>query len=297
MDTSSETTHIIQPISTATGVSDASDVGDVSDVSDAVDESRRTVLTTFGFIGQFVAGVSTKMEAKQHIRDPMLIKIALYERLIDKTGPINFEPIVRHVEAFRTWIEQNFDACVTTDVLLLNDAYPNVVYSDTVFLPLREIFIFHHNAGDTAFVTMMWKHILNIALHLTKNVDIKTRLLEMCKRRGKDGEGDDDSSSFLDEALGTLEEEIKKMQTTDEKQIFKQMASNGSLDRLMDQMKTGFEEGNLDLPGIMKFVTKKMKASGGGGGDFDIASLMKLAGGLGGGGGGGGGKIGKGRRK
>lgn len=283
-------------------------------------DNRQLILHSFGLIGQFVSGVSAHLDAKHNLQDPVCIKVALYERLISKTGPINFAPIVKHVEAFKSWITNNYDACVKTDIQLLNDEYTNINYSDNVYIPINDILRSYQK--ETDFVTLIWKHILNIGFNITHDEELKNKLKELYSPDATT-EDAEEGGEYLDDVLDTMVSEIEKGMGSigehDQKKIFSEMAKNGTLDKFLDTLTTGFEEGKLDLPTIMRFAMKKIKTMGGGnkqnsdklnqlmagGGEgMSMGSLMSMLGAIGGGGGdkgakkgGGGGKRkNKGRR-
>jgi len=234
---------------------------------------RDESVTIFALIGDFVQQLSVYFDAKSHIHDDMnLIKLALYERLIEHTGPTNLSAIEKHLSAFKTWVVENKDACLNTDVSLI--VSPNITYSDNVYIPMKYLLTKLELAPEQSKI--MWKHILNVGFRVTKDIDIKTKLQQLVTQKSDSGsEGVEEH--LVEKTIGDIKRELESMDgITNAKDAVVHMAKNGTFERLIDNFASGMEKGNLDMGKMLNVVLQKtgnsnMDMSG-------LGSIMKMMG-------------------
>lgn len=236
----------------------------------------------FPLIGDFVQQLSTFFNAKEHIHDNQdLVKLALYERLIEHTGPTNSTAINKHLSAFTDWVNNNIDACRQASVLSLNPEFPNITYSDNVFIPINSLLyrIFGQKSNvDT--LMLMWKHILNIAFRLTKDEEIKTKLIELYNPNQSLVKADSENKEeeLINKTFNVIQSEFENMKDIkNPKEAISHMMNSGTFENLMETFVSGMENGNVDMNKLFNSVLKKTGTSG-----MDLSglnSIMKMVGG------------------
>ena len=229
--------------------------------------SREKSLTIFALFGDFVQQLSIYFDVKSNLKDELLIKLALYDRLIEKTGPTNIEPINKHLNAFNTWVNNNMDACINSDVLLLNDEYPNIVYSENVYIPLNNLLqkISKQQSSEKDVLTLMWKHILNIAFRLTSNEDLKTRLLFLYSQKSQENTTSSDSGrnsnreeQLIEQTIDDIKQELDSMgNVTNVKDAIVHMTKSGAFEKLLDNFTSNMDNKELNLGKMFNIVMQK----------------------------------------
>lgn len=230
--------------------------------------SREKSLTIFGLFGDFVQQLSIFFDVKSNLKDEMLIKLALYDRLIEKTGPTNIDPINKHLSAFSTWVNNNMNACVESNVLLLNADYPNVIYSENVYIPLNSLLqrISKHQSSEKDVLTLMWKHILNIAYKLTLNEELKNRLLFLYTQNAKEnnpvdsGRDANREEQLIEKTIDDIKHELDSMgdkNITNVKDAIVHMTKSGAFEKLLDNFTSNMDNNELNIGKMFNIVLQK----------------------------------------
>lgn len=238
-----------------------------------MDITRDQALVLFGLLGQFVESVSKYFDAKNKLDDPLLVKVALYERLVEKTGPTNLKAITKHITAFSEWVQANRDACISGDLSGMSSSLQSIVYSENVFLPINDLFRRCSDDSDTTRV--MWKHVLNIAFRLTGDLEFRKSLLGLCKQASTEVEPVKkekvDEEEFVNKAVDKLMEEIKRSNPQNAKDAFKKVVRGEALDEIMDTL----TEKDINMPRLMGAAMRKCGQLGGGDG-AGMGTMMKM---------------------
>lgn len=237
----------------------------------------------FGSIGEFVQQLSKYFDARTHLDDQILCKLALYERLIEKTGPTNVDPINRHLSEFEKWSINNMNACIHQNPEELNPEYSNILYNENVYLPLNALIL---RIDDENVMKLMWKHILNISYKLTKKAEFKNCLLKMyTKKKSNKGKGNKSNKGCKEEELinstmAQIKSELSHMKDVNSpKEVLTEMAKNGSFGKLLDTFTSGMEQGDIDMSKMFSIVLSKVGVCNENADMSGLGSMMKLIGG------------------
>lgn len=249
--------------------------------------NKEQKINVFSAIGTFIEQLSGFFDAKNHLNDNVLIKLALYERLIEKTGPTNTTAINKHLDAFNNWVLQNYNACLTQDLQKLNNEYKNITYSENVYVPLNDLLEKLNNEQKTEELVLMWKHILNISYKLTLDDNIKQSLLALYSKSKLETVNEETTQKISEEdminnTIDNLKSELETLNVSNPKQAITELAKSGALERLIDNFTTNIESGNVDMGKMFNVVLGKLGSETGGQMNMSgLAPLMNLMGGLG----------------
>lgn len=187
--------------------------------------------------------------------------LLLYGHLIEKTGLIHIEPVRKHIQIFKTFVETNDEAIQARDKKKLR--LERIVYSDKVAIDMKSIF----QAADKDEENVIWVHLLTISALLFPEGQAKQRLKELREKTnsgGNSGSGGigGGGGDFIKNMIDKIGEQI---QNTDGDDV-NPMQMIGSL------MNSGvFNELFQGLSGQM---------GGNGGGGMDLAGMMSSMQGL-----------------
>lgn len=250
--------------------------------------SREKSLTTFALIGDFVQQLSIFFDVKSHLKDEVLIKLALYERLIEKTGPTNIEQINRHLSCFSEWVNNNMNACVESNLTQLNDEYENIMYSENVFLPLnallRRIQVQQKDSGKDV-LTLMWKHIINIGYKLNPTDQLKERLIFLYSQNAPEikhtnsGRTANREEELIDQTINDIKQELDSMgdkNVTNVKDVIVHMTKSGAFEKMLDNFTSCMDNEDINVGKMLNIVMSKA-----GNGKVDVSglsSVMKMMG-------------------
>lgn len=246
--------------------------------------NREKMLNTFSAIGTFIEQISSFFDAKNHLDDQVLVKLALYERLIEKTGPTNVNAISRNLDAFNCWLSENYDACLTQNVNDLSVNVKNISYSENVYLPLNDLLHLLNTQNKNDELVIMWKHILNISFKLTDDENIKHALISLYKNKNSENEnkgGGCDEEQMINNTIDELKNELDSLEVSNPKQAITALAKSGALERIIDNITTGMESGNFDMNKMFNVVFNKLGNETGGQVNLSgLAPLMNMMGNL-----------------
>jgi hypothetical protein len=235
-----------------------------------------TTILTFKAIVGFISDLNSEFGDKYK-------SIALYNRLLDKTGIINVGPINKHIDCFRSFFEKNKSGMESKDIEQFQDT--KISYSQNVYVDVALIL----KQSNTDSSSIIWKHLLTIWGLIDPTSQAKRILHESMKASN----GTDKESEFLSNILERVEKSVNE-QGPDNSNPMSTIASlmnSGVFTDLINGMQTGLSDGSLDISKLMGSVQGMMSKMGGGmpsgagaGGMPDLSAVMGMMGAMGGGG-------------
>lgn len=212
--------------------------------------------------------------------------IALYHRLLERTGVNDVDPITKHIDCFRRFLVANQDALATADHRLLEE--PQIVYTpNKVFIDLRALF----TEADQATTNTMWKHLLVIWSLIDPTSDAKKHLSSLTDQEAASSAAAGPASSFINDfcndgsneskfladIVSKVENSIGNIDTANPLQTVTTLFQNGIFTDLLSGLQSGIQTGSLD-PGRMiqsiTGITKKASAQTPGGIPPELGNLM-----------------------
>ena len=211
--------------------------------------------------------------------------IALYNRLLDKTGIVNVGPVHKHIDCFRSFFIKNKNGMEEKNIAHFEDT--KISYSKNVYVDIAVILKDSHGGDNSSII---WKHLLTI----WGLVDPTSQAKRILHDSIKNSNGSDKESKFLSDILERVEKTVsdKTVDTSNPMATVSTLMSSGVFTDLINGMQTGLSDGSLDISKLMGSVQGMMSkmngGSPGGGGMPDLSAMMNMMGNMGGGGGAGG---------
>lgn len=212
--------------------------------------------------------------------------IALYNRLLDKTGIVNVGPVHKHIDCFRAFFAKNKIGMEEKNIARFEET--KISYSKNVYVDVKLVL---RESPDTTDI--IWKHLLTI----WGLVDPTSQAKRILNESIKNSNGADKESKFLSDILEKVEQTVsdKSVDTSNPMATVSSLMSSGVFTDLINGMQSGLSNGTLDISKLMGSVQGMMsKMNGGsssGGGMPDLSAMMSMMGGMGSSGGGGGGGM------
>jgi hypothetical protein len=181
--------------------------------------------------------------------------ISLYNRLLEKTGLVNIGPINKHIACFRNFFAENRTAMEQTNADLFTNS--KISYSDKVYVDVKVILKDKNNAQ------VIWKHLLTIWGLIDPTSQAKKLLQETMKSGGSSDNEIDFLSSMIEDVGKTVEE--NHLDTSNPMSLLTGLAGSGVLPKLINNMQTGMQNGNIDLGKMVSNLTGLFAKGGGAG--------------------------------
>jgi hypothetical protein len=193
----------------------------------------------FNTICNFIRDLSGSFGNKQK-------SLLLYGHLIEKTGLIHIDPVKKHINIFKKFVEDNQDAIEKRDKNLFQTN--SISYSDKVSIDIRNIF----DVCDKDEEKIIWKHLLTISAVLNPVGNAKQILKELTASK-KGGGGDINEDNFLKNIMEKIGSEVENYDadSMNPMQMIGSMMSSGALNDVFQSISSGLNEGNLDLGSMM----------------------------------------------
>jgi hypothetical protein len=217
-----------------------------------------------GFISDLNAEFGTKHKS-----------IALYNRLLEKTGLTNVGPINKHIESFRKFFDGNQKAMEEQNV----DQFTNSVisYSDKVYVDVK--IVLNQSSSDNKKI--IWQHLLTI----WGLIDPTCQAKKLLKDSVKNAASGDKEEQFLANIINKVEQSVGGVEI-DQSNPMGSIASlmqSGVFSSLITDMQQGLSDGSLDISKLLGSVQGMMvKMNGANGGDAsnmpDLSSMMNMMG-------------------
>ena len=217
--------------------------------------------------------------------------IALYNRLLEKTGIIHVAPINKHIDCFRSFFNANQRGMEEKNADMFVE--PKISYSDRVYVDVGTVL--RQSSKENAQI--IWKHLLTI-WGLIDSTSPARKLLQ--ESFGSSNTEEDFLTNIIDRVEKTVGSGA--VPTDNPMAAISNLMQSGVMTDLVSGMQKGLSDGSLDVGKLMNSVQGMIGkmgggASAGGGGMPDLSQMMStigpmmagMMGGSGGASGGGGG--------
>ena len=232
-----------------------------------------TSILIFKSITGFISDLNTEFGSKHK-------SIALYNRLLEKTGIVHTGPVHKHIECFRTFFSANVKGMEEQNATLFSPS--RISYSDRVYVDLTSVL--RHSSQEST--SIIWKHLLTIWGLIDPTSQAKRILNESVKQSN----GADKESKFLSDIIERVEKSVSSadVDMASPMSAVSNLMSSGVFTDLINGMQTGLSDGSLDIGKLMGSVQGMMTKMGGqsGGSGPDMTAMMSMVGGMMGGNGG-----------
>lgn len=196
----------------------------------------------FNTICNFIRDLSASFGNKQK-------SLLLYGHLIEKTGLIHIDPVKKHINIFKKYIEENQEAIENRDKSKFHSS--SISYSDKVAIDLKGVL----SMCDKEEEKVVWNHLLTISAVLNPLGNAKQILKDLSASSGaKNGSGPDiTEDNFLKNIMDKIGSEVENYDTENMNpmQMIGSMMSSGALNEIFQSISSGLNEGNLDLGTMM----------------------------------------------
>lgn len=233
-----------------------------------------TSVLIFKAITEFVSELNNEFGSKHK-------NIALYNRLLEKTGIVNVGPVNKHIDCFRVFFSKNQKAMEEKNTEFLTDS--KISYSDRVFIDL--LIVLKQSSKENAKV--IWQHLLNIWCLIDPSSQARRLLNEALKDQGdnKDATAEED---FLTNIINKVEQTVSKDKVDHDNPMaaISTLMQSGVMTDLVNGMQKGLSDGSLNVGKLMSSVQGmigKMGGPNGGqgggqGGMPDLSQMMSMLG-------------------
>ena len=229
-----------------------------------------TSVLIFKAISGFISDLNTVFGAKHK-------SIALYNRLLEKTGLVNVGPIHKHIDCFRKFFMTNKKAMEEKKAELFTDS--KISYSDRVYVDVATVI----RQSTPENVSIIWKHLLTI----WGLVDPTSQARRILQDSIQNSNGQDKESQFLSDIIEKVERTVgdqSSVDTSNPMAAVSSLMSSGVFTDLISGMQSGLSDGSLDIGKLMGSVQSMMGKMGGGaggggaGGMPDLSAMMSMMG-------------------
>lgn len=214
-------------------------------------------LIIFKAISGFVCALNEEMGKRYK-------SVALYNRLLEKTGVMHTGPILKHIDHFRQFFITNAAAMQSCKPEHMVD--PKISYSSNVYIDVAAA-IRHSSAEDAKVI---WQHLLTIQ-NLIDPISAATKVLKE-KFNSSDAKGNE--QEFLQNIMSKVQETAEKAnisESSNPAEIMTTMMQSGAMTDLMNGMYKGINDGSIDIGRIFGSLQGVLGGMGGmGGGAPDL---------------------------
>lgn len=200
----------------------------------------------FNTICNFIRDLNASFGTKQK-------SLLLYGHLIEKTGLIHIDPVKKHINIFKHFIDQNQEAIEDRNKNKFKTY--NISYSDKVAINIKEIF----DLCDREEEKVVWNHLLTISAVLNPTGNAKQILRDLSSTKKGTGNsagagaGSAGEDNFLKNIMDKIGSEVDNYDSDNMNpmQLIGSMLSSGALNDVFQSLSSGLNEGNLDLGSMM----------------------------------------------
>lgn len=194
----------------------------------------------FNTICNFIRDLSASFGNKQK-------SLLLYGHLIEKTGLIHIDPVKKHINIFKKYIEENQEAIENRDKSKFKTT--SISYSDKVAIDLKGVF----SMCDKEEEKVVWNHLLTISAVLNPLGNAKQILKDLTASSSGKKNPDLNEDNFLKNIMDKIGSEVENYDTENMNpmQMIGSMMSSGALNDIFQSISSGLNEGNLDLGSMM----------------------------------------------
>lgn len=186
-----------------------------------------TSILIFKSITGFISDLNTEFGSKHK-------SIALYNRLLEKTGIVHTGPVNKHIECFRTFFSANVKGMEEQNATLFSPS--RISYSDRVYVDLTSVL--RHSSQESS--SIIWKHLLIIWGLIDPTSQAKRILNESVKHSN----GTDKESKFLSDIIERVEKSVTSadVDMSSPMSAVSNLMSSGVFTDLINGMQTGLSE-------------------------------------------------------
>ena len=196
-----------------------------------------TLITIFKAIVSFITDLNSEYGSRHK-------SIALYNRLLEKTGIVNIDPIQKHIESFRKFFNSNKQALEEKNSKYLIE--PKISYSDKVYIDVQYLL------KDKTNAPIIWKHLLTIWYLIDPSKQAKKLLQESMNSQNSNKELD-----FLSNIFDKVGKTVEKQQINTENPMaaITGLMSSGVFSDIFGGIQSSMSSGDLDLGKMMSGLT------------------------------------------
>ena len=185
--------------------------------------------------------------------------IKLYNHLLEKTKLSNTVAIQKHVDAFKSFFELNDTAMKEKDFNLFKEE-SKISYNEKVFIDILKFF--KESKENRENLNIIWMHLYTICNKVLSD-EIYVNHLKTLEQENKQNNSNEDI--FINNIMGKVESAVSGMNTSSNPMAaISSILASGVLNDVMTGMKTGIQDGSLNVNKMMSSVLKiATKATGG----------------------------------
>lgn len=208
--------------------------------------------------------------------------IALYNRLLEKTGIVHVGPVNKHIDCFRVFFTKNQKAVEEQKLELFTDS--KITYSDRVYVDVSTVI--KQSTKDN--VKIIWQHLLTIWALIDPTSHARSILNNLNNEANapNNPNNPNDEDDFLTNIINKVEQTVSKEKIDPENPMaaISTLMQSGVMSDLVNGMQKGLSDGSLNVGKLMNSVQSmigKMGAQGGGGGGQgmpDLSQMMSMMG-------------------
>lgn len=171
--------------------------------------------------------------------------LMLYGHLIEKTGLIHIEPVKKHLNIFKTFVETNDEAIQARDKKKMK--VHKIVYSEKVAIDLMSIL----QMADREEEKVIWIHLLTISAILYPEGHAKQTLKDLKNKTTTGGGGGEEN--FLKNIMDKIGEQIQSNggEDVNPMQMIGTMMNSGVFNEIFQGLSSGMNDGNMDIGKMM----------------------------------------------
>jgi len=234
--------------------------------------SDNTSILIFKAITSFISDLDSEFGKKHK-------SIALYNRLLEKTGIVHIGPVHKHIECFKKFFDLNKNAMNDQNPVLFENS--KIVYSEKVYVDIATVL--RQTSEDNKKI--IWQHLLTIWGLIDPSSEAR-RLLNEAKKNGTATNEDDFLSNIIEKVETAVSSD--KIDKNNPLTAITTLMQSGIMSDLVTGMQKGLSEGSLDVGKLMNSVQTMMGKmggtgmehgqNGGGMGMPDLGQMMSMMG-------------------
>jgi hypothetical protein len=190
----------------------------------------------FKAINNFVTEINKEFGAKY-------MEVALYNRLLEKTGVNNRNAVLKHIDVFKSFFQNNRNAIEKKETTLIK---PCISYSDKVFLNIQKLL--DDSNSDTRKI--IWDHLYYIWNLIDPTGQAKKLI--------KENTGDSLEGDFLQkmvEKVSSVVAEKNPSPDSNPVDMAMDLMKSGVFSDMVNTMSSGASNGKLDINKMFTTVT------------------------------------------
>jgi hypothetical protein len=209
--------------------------------------SDNTSILIFKAITSFIADLDSEFGKKHK-------SIALYNRLLEKTGIVHIGPIHKHIECFKKFFDLNKNAMNEQNSALFENS--KIIYSEKVYVDIATVL--RQTSQDNKKI--IWQHLFTIWGLIDPSSEAR-RLLNEAKKNGTATNEDDFLSNIIEKVETVVSSD--KIDKNNPLTAITSLMQSGIMSDLVTGMQKGLSEGSLDVGKLMNSVQTMMGKMGG----------------------------------